>query len=133
MTVSTSLTAAVAAASLVGVIGLAYAQSAPEGSTQQIQEQNRAAAIGANSNTNIGQMPATNPATMPATMPGTTPMANEPSAMAPNSNATTANTGQGGTTNAMPNPRSDSGMSSNNANSNASDPMTERAARTDRN
>lgn len=136
MTISTSLTAAIAAASLVGVIGLAYAQSSTDGSTPQAQQPNRAAAMGATSDTNIGQAPATNtgsmPATMPtanpATMPAANPAANSgamPSTMpAANSATMPANT---------PSYNTDSGMRSSNTNGDANGTMTERAARTDRN
>lgn len=91
MTTSKSLTAAIAAAALVGVIGLAYAQTSTDSSTPQAQEANRAAALGANAQTNIGKTqdtstvatpdatagtgPGMAPSAMPATTPTTTPTA----------------------------------------------------------
>lgn len=133
MTTSKSLTAAIAAAAMVGVIGLAYAQTSTDSTTPQAQEPNRTAAMGTNSETNIGKTrdnsqgttPSTTPSTLPSTTPSTTPMGSDTSTMSPNSTVTSPNTGASST---MSN-----GMNGTNANADPSANMTERAARTDRN
>ena len=128
MTTSKSLIAAIAAAATVGVIGLAYAQTGTTNSAQPGQDANRAAAMGTNSDTNLGKTPATPTGTMPATMP----MATDSSTVTPGSTMSNPSTGTNMGTNMGTNTNPNAGMNNNNA----SDPnatMTERAARTDRN
>ena len=118
MTTSKTLTAAVAAAAMVGVIGLAYAQTSSDGPGQSTQDPNRAAAMGTNSDTNLGKTPATTTGTMPAT----TQMGSDNRT---GSTMTNPSTGTDANRNA--------GMSGTDANGNMNSTMAERTARTDRN
>lgn len=123
MTTSKTLTATIAAAAMVGVIGLAYAQTSNDGTVQpgQVQDANRAAAMGTNSDTNLGRTPSTNTRGMPAN----TPMGSDSSTVSPGTTMANPSTD----TNANRNSR----MGSTNANGDLNTTMDERAARTDRN
>lgn len=126
MTPSKSLTAAIAAAAMVSVIGLAYAQTSND-STQVRPGQT------ANPTGTMATQPAATPGTVQGTTPSNTPMAGDTSSTtSPSSSSTNSNTGA----NMGNNTGSSAGM---NAGSNASTPndpnavVTEREARADRN